>query len=228
MTLEDLIRRFRVLAKDNVTASSGNGKDLLFEDEDITDWLNDAQAQACVRGRLIREDANPAVCRIALDPAQHTYSLHKSVYEIINLRLVPLAGEARTVRLKSREWLDAQVPRWRDLDLPVRWAIQNDTTIRVVGQVGVGDALELECYRLPMKVMSSDGDKPEIHVAHHEHLIQWALHKAFSVPDAESFDPNRSALSEAAFTRYFGPPPDSDMRRSTREDEAQTTVVYTF
>lgn len=228
MTLEELIRRFRVLAKDNVTASGGNGKDLLWSDEDITDWLNDAQAQACVRGRLIREDANPTVCRIALNPAQHTYLLHGSVYEIINLRLVPAVGGARTVRLKSREWLDAREPRWRDLDVPVCWAIQNDTTIRVVGRIDVGDALELECYRLPMKVMSSDRDTPEIHVAHHEHLILWALHKAFSVPDADAFDPNRSALSEAAFTTYFGPPPDSDLRRSTREDEVQTTAVYMF
>ena len=63
MTLEDLIRRFRVLSMDNVTPP-------FWAAEDVIDWLNDAQAQACVRGRLIREDENPAVCQIALTPGQ--------------------------------------------------------------------------------------------------------------------------------------------------------------
>ena len=78
--------------------------------------------------------------------------------------------------------------------------------------------LHLEAYRLPLKKLADDMDKPEIHEAHHEHLIQWALHKAFSVPDSELFDPDRSILSERAFTGYFGPLPDSGMRRETRHD----------
>lgn len=228
MKLEDLIRRFRVMAKDTVKSLGGDGSDQFWANEDITDWLNDAQVQACVRGRLIREDANPAVCRVALTPGQHTYPLHKSVYEIIHLRLIPVTGQTRTMQLKSREWLDRAHPDWRDMDQPSCWVIQNDTSIRVVGRIDVGDALELECYRLPLKVMVNDADKPEIHEAHHEHLIQWALYKAFSVPDADGFDPNRASLSETAFTSYFGPPPDHDLRRSTREDEEQTTTVYTL
>ena len=56
------------------------------------------------------------------------------------------------------------------------------------------------------------------HKAHHEHLIDWALHKAFSVVDSETFDSQRAELAEAAFTRYFGPLPDSDLRRTTRMD----------
>lgn len=221
MTLEDLIRRFRTLSRDLV-------QPYLWPDEDVTDWLNDAQAQACVRGRLLREDANPDLCRIALDPAQHTYPLHKSVYEIINLRLIPAVGRPRTMDLKSREWLDARAPDWRDLDRPACWAIQNDTTLRVVGQINLDDVLALECYRLPLRAMALSSDKPEIHEAHHIHLIQWALHKAFSIPDAETFDANRETVAEVAFSSYFGPPPDSDLRRSTREDEVQTTSVYTF
>ena len=66
--------------------------------------------------------------------------------------------------------------------------------------------------------MELDGDVPEINQIHHVHLIQWALHKAYSVPDSEFFDPNRSALAEQEFTDYFGPRPDSDVRRITRED----------
>ena len=220
MTLEDLIRRFRVLAQDTE-------QPFLWSDEAVIDWLNDAQAQACVRGRLIREDDNPAVCQIALTPGQHTYPLHASVYELINLRIKGSGTEpSRPMAIKSREWLDANVRDWRDMDRPSQWLIQDDTTLRVVGAIQAGDVLHLECYRLPLKQLANDTDKPEIHAAHHEHLIQWALHKAFSVPDAEAIDPTRAATAEAAFTRYFGPSPDADLRRRTREDVPHVNKAY--
>lgn len=211
MTLEDLIRRFRTLAVDNV-------QPYLFADEDVTDWLNDGQRQACIRGRLLREDDNQAVCEIALTPGQRTYPLHKAVYEIINARIVPVSGRSRPVFLASREWLDENMPGWRDDHGPAEFAIQDDTSIRVVGAVTAGDKLAIECYRTPLKMLANDTDKPEIHEAHHEYLIQWALHKAFSVVDADTFDPQRSDRSEAAFTNYFGRMPDSDLRRMTRWD----------
>ena len=218
MALENLIRRFRVLAQDTE-------QPLLWSDEAVIEWLNDAQAQACVRGRLIREDENPAVCQIALTPGQHTYPLHASVYELINLRIKGSGAESsRSMAIKSREWLDANVRDWRDMDRPSQWLIQDDTTLRVVGAIKAGDVLHLECYRLPIKQLANDIDKPEIHAAHHVHLIQWALHKAFSVPDADGFDAARSAAAEAEFTAYFGPMPDSDMRRITREDVVHHNV----
>lgn len=211
MTLEELIRRFRVLAMDKA-------QPYLFADEDVIDWLNDAQRQACIRGRLLREDANPAVCEIALDPSQKTYPLHKAVYEIINARIVPVSGRSRPVFLASREWMDENMPDWRDEQGQAEFAIQDDTSIRVVGVITTGDKLAIECYRTPLKVLANDVDKPEIHEAHHEHLIQWALHKAFSVVDAETFDAQRSERAENEFTRYFGTLPDSDLRRVTRID----------
>ena len=218
MTLENMIRRFRALAQDTE-------QPFLWSDEAVIEWLNDAQAQACVRGRLIREDENPAVCQIALTPGQHTYPLHASVYELINLRIKGSGAESsRSMAIKSREWLDANVRDWRDMDRPSQWLIQDDTTLRVVGAIQAGDVLHLECYRLPIKQLANDMDKPEIHAAHHVHLIQWALHKAFSVPDADGFDAARSAAAEAEFTAYFGPMPDSDMRRTTREDVVHHNV----
>ena len=219
MTLEDLIRRFRVLSLDNVTPP-------FWADEDVIDWLNEAQNEACIRARLIREDELEAVCSIALTPGTHTYALNPLVYEIISLWIKPASGRKRPVTLRSREWLNHHLPEWRDFTRPAEITIQDDTTVRIVGAVEVGDTLELECYRLPLRPMANDTDKPEIHQAHHQHLIDWALHRAFSVPDAEAFDPNRAALAEQAFTRYFGPLPDSDMRRITRHDVVHHNTVY--
>jgi len=114
--------------------------------------------------------------------------------------------------------MDENMPDWRDEQGQAEFAIQDDTSIRVVGVITTGDKLVIECYRTPLKMLANDTDKPEIHEAHHEYLIQWALHKAFSVVDADTFDPQRSDRSEAAFTNYFGRMPDSDLRRMTRED----------
>lgn len=215
MTLSDLIRRFRVLANDKV-------EPYFWADQDVADWLNDAEAQAAIRGRLLRDDSTSYVCRIDLYPTQHTYPLSPKLIEIINLRITnPAYVDHRRrhfMQLVSREWLDAVCPLWRDLDEPSSWAIQNDTSIRIVGKIEPLDMLEIECYRLPLFPMEMPIDAPEIHEAHHEHLIQWALHKAFSIPDTESFDPQRSDRALQAFTAYFGLLPDSDLRRITRED----------
>ena len=214
MTLEDLIRRFRVLSLDNVTPP-------FWADEDVTDWLNEAQNEACIRARLIREDELAAVCSIALTPGIHTYALNPLVYEIISMWVKPASGINRQVTLRSREWLNHHLPEWRECTRPAEIAIQDDTTVRMVGTVEAGDTLELECYRLPLRPMANDTDKPEIHTMHHVHLVQWALHRAFGVPDADSFDPTKSARAEAEFTKYFGIRPDADARRDTRTDQVQ-------
>ncbi|WP_202758264.1 DUF6682 family protein [Delftia acidovorans] len=219
MTLEDLLRRFRTLAKDKVEPYRA-------EDDDVLDWLNDAHTQACVRGRLLVAEGEPALSQIALQPGQVAYPLHRAIYEIISLRIVDSTGQVRSITLKTREWLDAELHDWRDYPRPACFAIQTDTGLRVVGAIEAGDVLHLEAYRLPLKKLAIETDKPEIHEAHHEHLIQWALHKAFSVPDSELFDAARAGLAEQAFTAYFGLLPDADMRRTTREDVAHHNRGY--
>ena len=132
------------------------------------------------------------------------------------------------LRPMLREWLDANYPNWRDaddwyhMDGGTRYLVQNDTTLRIVPTPAEDGTLTIEAYRLPLKKLSADNDaaSPEIHTAHHEHLLLWALHKAFSVPDAELIDPARAQKAEEGFTAYFGPMPDSDLRRITREDVA--------
>ena len=215
-----MIRRFRVAARDTV-------EPFLFPTEDVTDWLNEAQNEACIRARLIREDELEAVCRITLAAGQHTYPLHPKVYELISVRLKPANGDRpRDLRLVSREWLDAERPCWRDDDRPACYAIQNDTSLRIVGATAPGDELLLECYRLPMRALSLDTQRPEIHEAHHAHLVQWALHRAFSIPDAEMFDAQRAEKAEREFSSYFGLMPDADMRRITRHDVAHHNATF--
>lgn len=220
MKLQDLIRRFRVLADDKVDP-------YLFADEDITDWLNDAQVQACVRGRLLLEDADPSMCSISVVAGVHSYPLHRLLYEIERLDFKETSATcSRPLKLKSRGWMDDNRPGWRDDDRGVQFAIQGETSIRLASTPKVDGVLTIEAYRLPRVMMALPDGAPEIHEASHQHLVHWALHKAFSIPDSEAFDPKRSTDAEAAFTAYFGRMPDSDMRRITREDKDHVVKVY--
>ncbi|MBI2750809.1 hypothetical protein DBR23_03620 [Acidovorax sp. HMWF018] len=221
MNLEQLIEQFRIDADDLQTPP-------LWDAEWVAAWLTEAQAEAAVRGRLLFEAADPAICEIAVTAGVATYPLHKSLYELEHLRFKATgATTSDRVHLKTREELDRIRPGWRDrTDSRPCFAIQDDTRITLVDRPSVAGTLFVEGYRLPLKALANDNDKPEINEAHHRHLVHWALHRAFSKPDADAQDKTRAATEEAAFTAYFGPRPDSDLRRSTRHDEVQTNKSF--
>lgn len=219
MTLEQLIERFRIEADDRVDP-------YLWEDEWLIDWFNEAQDEAAIRARLLLDDYTTELCQIAVTPGVDSYALHPKLYEIAHLRFVStdLPSEPKMV---TREWLDRMQPEWRSLpqDAP-KWAIQTDTRLRLVPVPSVAGTLHLEAYRLPMNAMATGANKPEIHQAHHIHLIQWVLYRAFGKPDADAHDPQRAERAYAMFEQYFGKRPDADLRRSTRHDEVQANVSY--
>ena len=222
MTLGELIASFREDASDTV-------EPFLWEAEHVIRWLNEAQDEATIRGRLLLDDSTLAVTMIVVQAGKASYQLHPKVYEIAYLHWQPGAASSRgrTVKLVSREWLDDKRPGWRNnAHSNDAFAIQTERALRLVPTPQEDGTLTLEAYRLPIKVLANDSDKPEIHEAHHAYLVHWALHRAFSKPDSDGFDSQRAATAERAFTDYFGSRPDSDLRRSTRHDEPQVNVVH--
>ena len=220
MNLEQLIQQFRVDA-DDLTEPH------FWDAEWIAAWLTEAVNEAAVRGRLLYEAANAAVCQIAVVASAATHELHKSLFELVHLRFQATGSATSSVlSIKAREELDRIRPGWRDETGTPRYAVQDDTRITLVPRPEVAGTLHVEGYRVPLKPLANDTDKPEIHEAHHRHLVHWALHRAFTKPDSETIDPQRAAAAEAAFTRYFGPSPDADLRRSTRHDEVQTNKAF--
>ena len=220
MNLEQLTAQFRVDA-DDLTEPH------FWAAEWIATWLTEAQAEAAIRKRLLYEASNPAVCQIAVAANAATHDLHKSLFELVHLRFQATgAATSSVVTIKAREELDRIRPGWRDETGTPRYAVQDDTRITLVPRPEVAGTLHVEGYRVPLKALENDTDKPELNESHHRHLVHWALHRAFSKPDAETIDPTRAATAEAAFTRYFGPRPDSDLRRATRSDVPQTNKVF--
>lgn len=222
MQLNDLISRFRTLANDKV-------EPYFIDDASVINWLNDAVSEACIRGRLLHESQNNDVCKINILIGSSRYQLHESLYELTRVWFQPSDGtKGQYLTLMSAELLDHYYDgeNWRVKQGKPEHIIQDDTGIRLVPIPDVGGELQLEGYRVPLSPMESDTDIPEINQIHHVQLIQWVLHQAFKVPDAEFFDPNRSALAEQEFTDYFGIRPDSDLRRITREDIPHNVIPF--
>lgn len=226
MTLSDLINEFRSLAFDEV-------EPYLFGDDKITNWLNEGVKEACVRGRLLHECDDVDICQIAIKAGQVKYPTHPKLYEITHtsVQLPSVNGGKRTnVCLVSFEEMTSADRDWRydehNYGEPLH-LIQHDTYVRLSHTPADDGTLYLEGYRLP-NAMVNDDDEPELHLAHHTHLVDWALHKAFSVPDSEVFDVNKSIMAEQRFTQYFGFRPDSDLRRITRHDVPQTVKPFCF
>lgn len=219
MNLEELIAQFRVDADDAVAP-------YLWDDDKVSAWFAEAEAEAAIRGRLLHESANPAVCQIAVSAGASTYPLHKTLHEIDHIAFKPEGASSREpVALLSRGELDRMHRDWRDRTGPVQYAIQSDTSIRLAFTPESAGTLFIEGYRVPLARLG-DTEKLEIHPSHHAKLVHWALFRAFSVPDAEVVDKDRAAQSEREFARCFGERPDADMRRSATHDTPHHNRSY--
>ena len=220
MRREALRRRVRLLAQDTTLP-------YLWQDEDIDDWLNEAQQEAAIRARLLRATpaSHPALCEFSLTAGETAIALPEQLYEISHQEW-NAGAERRPLKLVSREWMDTTLPGWRAMPAAEPdYLVQDRQALEVVPPPIAAGAVLIEGYRLP-EPMVADDEEPGIPLAHHIHLVQWALHVGYSLPDTETLNPGKSQAAEAEFTRYFGARPDADLRADTRNDETHRIVAW--
>lgn len=212
MNLTQLIALFRQEADDAVAP-------YLFSDTAVTGWLNEAVEEACVRSLLVKDWTTSDVCSIAVAAGTSTYNAHASIINITRAAFLPTGGSDSTVLHQTTEFdLDRLQPGWRDETGEPDSFIHHDTKIRLGCIPESAGTLSLEVNRIPLAPMATGTDVPEIAARHHRTLVQWALFRAFSIPDTEVIDPARSARSEAEFTRMFGLRMDATIRREHETD----------
>ncbi len=220
MHREALRRRVRLLAQDTTLP-------YLWQDEDIDDWLNEAQQEAAIRARLLRATpaSHPALCEYTLAAGETAITVPDQLYEISHQEWAA-GSERRPLKLVSREWMDTTLPGWRAMPAAdPDYLVQDRQQLEVVPPPIADGAVLIEGYRLP-EPMGADDEEPGIPLAHHIHLVQWALHVGYLMPDADMFNAGKSQAAEAEFTRYFGARPDADLRADTRNDETHRIVSW--
>lgn len=221
MNLEALIAQFRVDTDDKEAPH-------FWADEDVAIWLSEAEEEAAIRANLIYDTTTPEVCQIAVLANTATYPLHKAITEIAYAQFVPTSDATRVAILhqKDRLELDRLNPRWRQDTGEPRYFVQDDTTLTLYPRPTEAGALTLEVYRMPLAPLVNDGDEPELGMAHHRHLIEWAKYRAYSKPDGETMDKDKAAESLERFTAQFGLRVDADMRRAYRANVTHSNKAH--
>jgi hypothetical protein len=213
MKVADFITEFRDTVSDNV-------EPYFWSSENIVRYLNEAVQEACERAKLIEDRATSVVCSINLRAGESTYALHSSVFEIKRLTF-----RGRPLDESSVEELDSDSPGWEVRSGTPRVFIFEQGSgaqpprVRLVPTPTAADAVALTVYRGALKPLSADLDqvKPEIHERFHERLMDWMLHRAYLKQDADTFDPNKAAVSLGLFVQAFGERPDANVQRKQRD-----------
>lgn len=214
MKLAKIIAAFRRATDDKAAGQQ-------FSDEDITAWLAEAEAEAAMRKLLLHEALDPTMCEIVVARGVQSYKLHPRWFAITHAWIQDDGcsdWRRRGLVLRSREALDAWRHDWRTDCTQQPYAINSKGgTLTVAGYIERPGRLHLEGYRLPKRPLddecdtSPDDREPEIHEIHHRHLIDWALWRGYSVPDAEVLNETEAAAALRRFELYFGLRVDGDL-----------------
>lgn len=96
------------------------------------------------------------------------------------------------------------------------------------GSTLVPTQVRMTVYRYPLADMAADADTPEINQRHHIRLIDWVAKRCFERRDRDTYDPQKSADAENAFTASFGPRWNANQQRKQRERRRETAHYVEF
>lgn len=191
----------------------------LWEDDSIDRKLNNAVREACLRARLLKDDADslPKLCsltvtagnaRIAYDPA------------ILVVRSGVLVGSCRKLWALSAESMDRQEPNWDTnacTGTPEYMVMDlTQKTLRLYPTPDASTTLRLRVWRMPLEtdLMESDNDEPVIQIPDVEELCHWAASEAYMINDSELRSEAKAGDHLALFEQRFGARPSlHDMAR---------------
>lgn len=219
MQLLDLINLFRREVDDTVAP-------YLWSDQEIIDYANDAQNEACRRARLLIDSTTPDLCQFNVPLANEGLVLIDD--RTLFVRHARIAGKRSLQRVTMRD-LEQKHWNWRDHAPrdPVAFVTDYETGKLLLWPKPDTDVvLQLTVVRLPKVEMNDPQDTPEIAPRLHRSLRFWMMFRAYSKQDSQANDPKKAAESLQLFEQEFG-------KKSSAIDEAwiereQTDMDGTF
>ena len=206
MTLQGLIDIFRLESDDLKTPP-------LWTDDELIEYANDGEEQACRRARLLVDSTTDSVCSLSFT-AGSSPLLTLSPF-ILGIRGVtwissgvPVVRRVLIPMLGSR--MDEAIPDWETAVVqpgsqPSVYVTGIETqAIRLHPTPAVNGTVELSVFRLPIDKMAALGDEPSIPVYAQRALVQWMLYRAYSKQDADALDAEKAKSAYSLFVQEFG------------------------
>ncbi len=222
MNLGQLIAQFRTETADAV-------QPYLWPDPELAVYASEAEEEAAIRKRLIRESTNTAICQIAVTAGKRVYQLNPLVLEIVYASMVYTGSPGMfpyKLELTEAATLDRVRPAWRSLTYRPGAIIHYDNTMEVDSIPDTDYTINLEVYRLPANPMQYTSDEPEINGVHHRHLVKWMKYRAYSKQDADTQDLKKSEQFRLEFEAVFGPPVDASYRKHGNANQPHRNVCW--
>ena len=196
--IEKLVRR-------EIDDEVGADADRYVQQWQILSYLNDAEREACIRGRLLTDSTTDEVCAVELSAGVATYAHDPRILSVLRGKLT---GAGKPLSKISFTRLDELVEGWEDQSgEPVAFVTGMDKgLLRLFKAPVAAGMLNLTVIRLPLADVTTK-TSPEINPYLHVALIPWIKYRIYGNQDSELFNGNRSAEMLARFEAKFGKRP---------------------
>lgn len=188
--------------------------DQLWTDDELDEYINDAENQSCKIADLLIDSTTASVCDITLIASTPTYSISQLILKIfrafVDNATHPLIQTTRRV-------LDLTIPSWQSESGDERSFFVGDTNkITIYKKPDGAGTLRLTVSRLPLVALSADDDTPEIDGQYHNGMVDWAIYRAYSKQDSKTLDPDKAEIHKNAFNERFGIKPPVTIQREEK------------
>lgn len=186
----------------------------LWNDEEIWDYMNDAQRMFC-RLTWGISDSRGAVTQLQVDEGDVWAAISP---DILTIRSAKRTSDFGNVVVASFEQAEGAGWWGDDYGMPKRVTLDDSTgtikalvtgmeenRVRLYPIPSADELIQLTVYRLPQRIDSdaaNEGAQLEIKDMHHLALLLWMKHLAYAKQDAETFDKGKSDEYEAMFQKY--------------------------
>ena len=204
-------------------------KPFLWSDEEVFIYMDAAQIKFTQRSGGIADTRSPAtvvpvIAVEILDDLEHTTMYIESDLLVSTGRDVAVLNATQPLPNTTNDYGKWLSPLTQDTTGPIRAIVigEEEDIGRWVYVPVEDDEVNLTIRRLPCDVISDKDQEFEIPRRHHEYLVMWMMHRAFSKTDAETFDRGKSNESRDDFLRYC----ESARREWDRKKHAPRQMEY--
>lgn len=229
-TLKDLLAAFRQRVDDLETGWEDNDSRLLWSNDEITRYANEAVTEYRRRRLLVDKDT-AEICKIAVIAGMATYDLDPRIYAIYRLLL-----DKTALQKASLYELNRHEPCWEEkAETPQfyleSWGLGHWGKITLYPSPVAAGTLYLTVARLPLAAMLWEDRatvEPEVPQEDRPALLWWMEYLAYQRQDDDTYNPKRADEAAAAFTVWVGARPSAalELQRKERAGRLMRSHVY--